>query len=181
MVILGIDPGTLITGYGVLESDGSRHQCLEYGSLDLPAKNPMPERLARLHAGISSLIAKYAIESMALEDLFHAVNVQSAMKLSQARGVIMLAAAQKGIPVFEYSPLEVKNSVVGYGRAEKTQVQQMVYRLLHLHHLPEPLDAADALAIAICHAQTSSVQKRLDEAKKRTAKRIIGRLSARNV
>ena len=164
MLIIGIDPGTSIAGYGIVASDGSRHQCVEYGSLNLPSNKPMPVRLAQLHVGISGLIEKHRVDAMALEDLFHAVNVQTAMKLSQARGVIMLAAAQRGIPVFEYSPLEVKNSVVGYGRAEKAQVQQMVYRLLHLQHPPQPFDAADALAVAICHAQAHSVQERLDRA-----------------
>jgi crossover junction endodeoxyribonuclease RuvC len=172
MLILGVDPGTSVTGFGVIESDGSRHRCLEYGAVNLPQKKPMPERLALLHSALCNLIAKYTFQAVALEDLFHAVNVQSAMKLSQARGVIMLAAAQHGIPLFEYSPLEVKNAVVGYGRAEKSQVQIMVSRLLGLARLPAPLDAADALAVAICHAQTDAVQQRIEQSKKRPKNRL---------
>lgn len=164
MLIIGIDPGTAVTGFGIVDSNGSRHRCLDFGAVILPPKKPMPERLALLHSKLCELIDKHPLQALALEDLFHAVNVQSAMKLSQARGVIMLAAAQRGIPVFEYSPLEVKNAVVGYGRAEKSQVQVMVSRLLGLTRLPEPFDAADALAVALCHAQTHALQQRIDEA-----------------
>lgn len=168
MLILGIDPGTAITGYGALESDGNHHRCLGYGAIKLPQRQPLPVKLLVLHRKLSEIMQRHTFDSMALEDLFHAVNIQSAMRLSQARGVIMLSAAQHELPVFEYSPLEVKNAVVGYGRAEKIQVQGMLCRILQLKSPPEPNDAADALAVAICHAQTHSVLARIQEARKRS-------------
>lgn len=164
MLILGVDPGTVRTGYGVVDSNGTRHRCLDYGVIKLPRRQQVPEKLARLHQGISDIVGKYAFDSMALEDLFYATNVQSALRLSQARGVIMLAAAQHDLMVYEYSPLEIKNAVVGYGRAEKSQIQEMLRQLLHLEQRPEPDDAADALAVAVCHAQTHASLSRLREA-----------------
>jgi crossover junction endodeoxyribonuclease RuvC len=123
-----------------------------------------------LNKKIAELMHAYPVEALALEDLFYAVNVKSALRLSQARGVIMLAAAENKIPVFEYSPLEVKNAVVGYGRAEKMQVQQMLCRILGLKKTPEPNDAADALAVAVCHAQSHKVREKIRIATLRQSK-----------
>ena len=164
MLILGVDPGISVTGFGLLKSDGTQHQSLSFGAIKLPRSETLPKKLEILHRKISNVIKSFDIESMALEDLFYASNVKSVLRLSQARAVIMLSAAQHDLPVFEYSPLEVKNAVVGYGRAEKCQVQQMLCRLLHLNQLPEPDDAADALAVAICHAQTHSTKIRMTQA-----------------
>jgi crossover junction endodeoxyribonuclease RuvC len=171
MLILGIDPGTSVTGYGILESDGSAHHCLHCGAVKLSCRQPIPQRLLALHQKIAELIKAYPVEALALEDLFYAVNVKSALRLSQARGVIMLAAAENKIPVFEYSPLEVKNAVVGYGRAEKMQVQQMLCRILGLPEPPEPNDVADALAVAVCHAQSHKVREKMRAAAQRQSKR----------
>lgn len=152
MRILGIDPGCETTGYGIIESDGSRHALLQYGAIKTSSRSPFPERLFKIYSELSALLASQPVDEVAVEEVFHAVNVQSALKLGHARGIALVVAAQQHLPVFEYSPLEIKNGIVGYGRAEKHQVQEMVRLLLNLADIPTPDDAADALAVAICHA-----------------------------
>lgn len=153
MLIFGIDPGSRITGYGVITAQGNRYQCVDFGAIRATAPNTdFPQRLCRIHSQLSSLIEYHQPDAVAIEEVFHAVNTKTALILGQVRGVALLAAAQHGIPIFEYSPLKVKKSVVGYGRAEKHQIQMMVKRLLNMEVEPEPDDAADALAIALCHA-----------------------------
>ncbi len=152
MRILGIDPGSGSTGYGIIDTDGSRHRAIVFGAIKTHSRQPFHERLLKIHTDLSDILSREKAEIMAIEEVFHASNVQSALKLGHARGVALLVAAQQGLDVREYSPLEIKNAVVGYGRAEKTQVQAMVQLLLGLPEIPSPDHAADALAVAICHA-----------------------------
>jgi crossover junction endodeoxyribonuclease RuvC len=149
--VFGIDPGSERTGYGCVESDGSRHGIIACGAISTPASASFPEKLHQIHSRLAALLRECRPEAVAIENLFHAVNVRSALKLGHARGVAMLAAVEFGVPVFEYTPAEIKRAVVGYGRAEKPQVQHMVKLLLGLASVPSPHDAADALAVAICH------------------------------
>ena len=151
MRIFGIDPGSERTGYGCVETDGRRHHLVACGAIAAAAAAPLPERLARIHQELTSLLAASRPDCVAIENIFHAANARSALKLGHARGVAMLAAAQAGCEVVEYTPAEIKRAVVGYGRAEKHQVQQMIKLLLGLDAVPSPHDAADALAVAICH------------------------------
>jgi crossover junction endodeoxyribonuclease RuvC len=150
--IFGIDPGSERTGYGCVESDGSRHRIIISGAISSSAGTSLPEKLLKIHTGLAALLAECRPDCVAIENLFHAANARSALKLGHARGVAMLAAVEAGLPVAEYTPAEIKRAVVGYGRAEKHQVQQMVKLLLGLATLPSPHDAADALAVAICHS-----------------------------
>ncbi len=154
MIILGIDPGTAIVGYGVIESEGSRISLVDYGVITTKAHTPLPERLLRVHQGIEELIRLFHPDCMAVESLFFNKNTRTALAVGQARGVILLAAEESKLPVAEYTPLQVKQAIVGYGRAEKQQVQYMVQTFLHMRELPKPDDAADALAIAICHSHS---------------------------
>jgi crossover junction endodeoxyribonuclease RuvC len=149
--IFGIDPGSERTGYGCVESDGRRHVLVTCGAVAAPPGDTLPNRLARIHSELSALLASCRPDCVAIENLFHAANVRSALKLGHARGVAMLAAVEAGCDVVEYTPAEIKRAVVGYGRAEKQQVGQMVKLLLGLRSAPSPHDAADALAVAICH------------------------------
>ena len=161
MRVLGIDCGTEYTGYGVVDlfSD-DRLVCIVCGALKVSPRDPMPTRLWRISIGLQELISQHRPDRVAIEDVFYAANVKSALKLGQVRGVAMLAAASAGLEVAEYSPLSIKSAVVGYGRAEKQQVQHMVTQLLNLAEVPEPADAADALAIAICHLHTAATLER---------------------
>jgi crossover junction endodeoxyribonuclease RuvC len=155
MRVLGIDCGGEYTGYGVVEMYAAGELiCLTCGAIRLSPREPLARRLARIYDRLGSLIEEHRPDEVAIEEIFYALNVKSALKLGQVRGVAMLAAASKGLEVAEYSPLSIKSSVVGYGRAEKEQVQQMVTRLLRMSVPPEPMDASDALAIAICHLHT---------------------------
>jgi len=149
--IFGIDPGSERTGYGCVETDGRRHHLVACGAIAALAGDSFPHRLARIHAELSSLLVACRPDCVAIENLFYATNVRSALKLGHARGVAMLAAVEAGCEVVEYTPAEIKRAVVGYGRAEKQQVGQMVKLLLGLTAAPSPHDAADALAVAICH------------------------------
>jgi crossover junction endodeoxyribonuclease RuvC len=149
--IFGIDPGSERTGYGCVETDGRRHHLVVCGAISSAAASSLPERLSRIHLELTSLLAASRPDCVAIENIFHAANARSALKLGHARGVAMLAAAQAGCEVVEYTPAEIKRAVVGYGRAEKHQVQQMIKLLLGLDAVPSPHDAADALAVAICH------------------------------
>jgi crossover junction endodeoxyribonuclease RuvC len=152
--VFGIDPGSDRTGYGCVETDGSRHRLIAAGAIKTPALSPFPDKLLRIHARLAALLSECRPDCVAIENLFHAANVRSALKLGHARGVAMLAAVEAGVPVVEYTPAEIKRAVVGYGRAEKHQVQQMVKFMLRLAEPPAPHDAADALAVAICHVHS---------------------------
>ncbi len=155
MRVLGVDCGGEYTGYGVVEMfDDGKLACLSCGAIKLSPREPLPRRLSRIYMQLGAIISEHQPDEVAIEDVFYALNVKSALKLGQVRGVAMLAAAAAGLEVSEYSPLTIKSSVVGYGRAEKQQVQHMVTRLLALSEPPEPMDASDALAIAICHLHT---------------------------
>jgi crossover junction endodeoxyribonuclease RuvC len=161
MRVLGIDCGGAYTGYGVVEMDsGGRLMCLTYGAIKLSPREALAQRLSQIYQGLCTLIADHRPDQVAIEGIFYALNVKSALQLGQVRGVAMLAAATAGLEVAEYSPLTIKSSVVGYGRAEKQQVQHMVARLLSLAETPEPMDASDALAIAICHLHTAGTLER---------------------
>ncbi len=151
MRVFGIDPGSNRTGYGCVDTDGRRHRLVLCGAIRATAAGDFPERLATIYRELTRIIRTCQPECVAIENLFHATNVRSALKLGHARGVAMLAAVEAGVAVVEYTPAEIKRAVVGYGRAEKTQVQQMIKLLLGLDRAPEPHDAADALAVAICH------------------------------
>jgi crossover junction endodeoxyribonuclease RuvC len=154
MRVLGIDCGSRVTGYGVIDSDGAECFLVSCGAIRSKSSEPLAARLRSIHHGIVEIIREFRPEAAAFENLFYATNVQSALKLGHVRGVSMFAAAEANLPVFEYSPLEVKSAVTGYGRAEKMQVQHMVRALLKLSEMPEPYDASDALAVAICHVHT---------------------------
>ncbi len=156
MKIFGIDPGSDRTGYGCIETTGGRHHLVICGSLSAPARSTFPEKLRHVHAGLATLLARHRPDCVAVENIFHARNVRSALKLGHARGVVLLAAAQAGLPIAEYAPTEIKLAVVGFGRAEKHQVQQMIKLLLGLDAVPSPHDAADALAVAICHVHSAT-------------------------
>ena len=151
MKVFGIDPGSARTGYGCVQTDGTRHKLIVCGAIASPATVAFPQKLKTIHAELALLLAKHRPDCVAIENLFHALNARSALKLGHARGVAMLAAVEAGVPIVEYSPAEVKQAVVGYGRAEKSQVQSMIQLLLGLEAPPTPYDASDALAIAICH------------------------------
>ena len=154
MRVFGIDPGSERTGYGCVETDGSRHRIVVCGAITTPALAAFPEKLLFIHSRLTAILRDCRPQAVAIENLFHAVNVRSALKLGHARGVAMLAAVETGVAVFEYTPAEIKRAVVGYGRADKPQVQQMVKLLLALPAVPTPHDAADALAVAICHVHS---------------------------
>jgi crossover junction endodeoxyribonuclease RuvC len=155
MRVLGIDCGTECTGYGVVELDSrEKLTCISFGGIKLSTRDPLPQRLSTIFDKLCCLIREHQPDRVAIEDVFYAVNAKSALKLGQVRGVAMLAASSHKIHVAEYAPLTIKSSVVGYGRAEKEQVQLMVARLLCLEEVPQPADAADALAIAICDIHT---------------------------
>jgi crossover junction endodeoxyribonuclease RuvC len=161
MRVLGIDCGTEYTGYGVVELGASgRLVCLTCGAVKLSPREPLPARLHRIYEQLALLIRAHQPDQVAIEDVFYALNVKSALKLGQVRGVAMLAASAAGLEVAEYAPLSIKSAVVGYGKAEKHQVQQMVTRLLDLPEPPQPADASDALAIAICHLHTAATLQR---------------------
>lgn len=155
MVILGVDPGSRVTGYGLINVEGNHVSCIEFGGISGTIKghsNLFQDRLNRIHSQLCDVLKRHAPAVVAVEDIFHSVNAKSALKLGQARGVVLLVAGQFDIPLVEYTPLEVKKAVVGYGRASKEQIQMMVRTLLNLREEPQPYDAADALAIALCHA-----------------------------
>lgn len=151
MRVFGIDPGSERTGYGCVETDGRRHRLVTCGAISTAGASCFAARLGVIHRGLADLLRDCAPTVVAIENLFYATNVRSALKLGHARGVAMLAAVEAGVDVVEYTPTEIKRAVVGYGRAEKAQVQQMIKLLLGLAEAPEPHDAADALAVALCH------------------------------
>jgi len=151
VIIFGIDPGSDRTGYGCVRTDGTRHRLIACGAIKTKPSSTFPEKLLVIHSQLAALLAECRPDAVAIENLFHAVNARSALKLGHARGVAMLAAVECGVPIYEYTPAEVKRVVVGFGRAEKSQVQQMMKMMLGLAEAPSPHDAADALAVAVCH------------------------------
>ena len=159
--VIGVDPGSDTTGYGVIDSDGRHYELVEYAGIRALKHVSFAERLLAISQKLEEVIERLRPQACAVEDTFYAVNVKSALKLGQARGAVLVAAARSGVEVFEYSPLEIKSALVGYGRAEKKQVQEMVRVLLGLKEAPEPLDASDALAVAICHVNVASTRARL--------------------
>ena len=155
MIILGIDPGYAIVGWGVIEYNANKFSVIDYGAVTTEAKTPFNDRLKQVYDGIDTIMKRYSPQALAIEKLFYNTNAKTVIDVAQARGVINLAAVQNNIPIFEYTPLQVKQSVVGYGRAEKKQVQEMTRVILKLEKIPKPDDTADALAMAICHAHAS--------------------------
>jgi crossover junction endodeoxyribonuclease RuvC len=169
MVILGIDPGLAIVGWGVLDYDKNRFRPLAYGSINTPAGMETADRLARIHHDLSAIIDHYRPTEMAVEELFFTKNITTGIRVAEARGVILMTGREKGLTLAEYTPMQVKQAVVGYGLAEKNQVMDMTRRLLKLKAIPKPDDAADALAIAICHARSAtSLLRRQDPNVKQT-------------
>lgn len=154
MIILGVDPGIATVGYGMVEYVGNRFVSSDYGAIITPAKTNLEDRLNTIYDELCRLISFYKAENMAVEELFFNTNVKTAIHVAHGRGVILLAGKKMSVPTYEYTPLQVKQAVVGYGRAEKQQVMSMVKMLLNLQKIPRPDDAADGLALAICHAHT---------------------------
>lgn len=161
MRILGIDPGVAIVGYGVIEYNQNQFKVIDYGKITTPAHTPLPKRLKLVYDGMTQLIETFKPDVVAMEELFFNTNVTTAIAVGHARGVLVLGAENAGVPVSEYTPLQIKQAVTGYGRADKNQVQQMVKMFLNLTEVPKPDDTADALAVAICHAHSASLSNKL--------------------
>lgn len=164
MVILGIDPGFAIVGFGALRTEGSKQTLLACGAITTPAGFPLPTRLLQIENDMAQLFDTFQPDAMAVEELFFTNNITTGIGVAQARGVILAAAERAGVPIYEYTPPEVKMAVTGYGKAEKRQVMDMVKRLLNLKAVPKPDDAADAVAIALCHARTFTSRLQSPEA-----------------
>jgi len=164
LIVLGIDPGTATTGYGLVGEDAAGEVYLvRYGVIQTPAHTPMPDRLHQIYDEVAALLQEAAPAAVAVEELFFNRNVTTALTVGQARGVVLLAAAQAGLPVYEYKPAEVKQALVGYGRADKQQMQEMVRLMLGLRDIPRPDDAADAVAVAICHLHSQRLRRLAEE------------------
>ncbi|NLM04624.1 MAG: crossover junction endodeoxyribonuclease RuvC [Clostridiales bacterium] len=159
MIILGIDPGIAIMGYGIVKYIGNRFEVIDYGSITTSSKMSTAERLKKIYNELNILIEKYEPEHVAIEELFFNTNAKTAMLVGQARGVAILAAINHDKKIYEYTPLQIKQGVVGYGRAEKRQVQEMIKMILNLKEVPKPDDVADALAITICHAHSGNLKQ----------------------
>ena len=159
MIVLGIDPGYAIVGYGVLKSEGSRLSAVDYGRITTGADTPFPKRLLAIHEELNELMARHKPDCVAVEQLYVNTNTKTAISVAQSRGAILLTAAVRGAPIYEYTPLQVKMAVTGYGQAEKQQIQYMVKILLNLSAEIKSDDTADALAVAICHANTSGLER----------------------
>lgn len=160
-IILGVDPGTATMGWGVIRQEGNRLRYIQHGAITTPSSWEMPRRLAHLFDGLTKLIRGYRPAAIVVEELFFNTNATTAITVGQARGVALLAAYKAGMPIFEYTPLQVKQTITSYGRADKRQVQEMVRVLLNLREIPRPDDAADGLAIAICHAFSSKMSDKV--------------------
>jgi len=174
--VLGVDPAVSgATGYGIVEVNGSVQQVIRFGALKLSVRTPFDERLRQIHRLIVSLLDEFSPDAVAVESVFTALNMRTALKLAEVRGVVLLAAAQARVPAHSYSPREVKANIAGFGAASKQQMQQMIRSLLGLATAPEPADAADALAIALCHAQMARSRARIAKA---TEVRALGNSSA---
>ncbi len=163
MLVLGIDPGTALCGYGLVRQERDEMSLVAYGAVSTPANSPLPARLLQIYNELNGLIERHHPDAAAVEKLFFAKNSRTALAVGHARGVALLVAAQAQVPVFEYTPNEVKQAIAGYGGADKNQMQQMVRVLLGLDFVPEPDDAADAVAIAICHLQSSHLQQLIQD------------------
>lgn len=156
MVILGIDPGVATIGFGVINAEHQKNTLIQYGTITTPAGIPLASRLLQISNDMEELIHLFQPDEMAIEELFFSTNITTGISVAHGRGVILLAAEKLGVPVFEYTPIQVKQAVAGYGKADKKQVMLMTQRLLHMNKLPRPDDAADALAIAICHSRAAT-------------------------
>ena len=163
MRILGIDPGFAIVGYGVVDYESANFKTVDYGKITTHAGEKFPDRLNTVYMGVRQIIEAYSPEVLAIEELFFNTNTTTAINVAQARGVIMLAAKQANLKIYEYTPLQIKQAVAGYGRADKNQVQQMVKMFLKLKAVPKPDDTADALAVAICHGNSSGLTGKLGD------------------
>ena len=167
MRTIGIDPGTAIMGWGVVDEAGGTLKLVDFGALTTPAGMAAPDRLVKLYDGLQDILRRHRPEAAAIEELFFGKNVNTAITVGQARGVALLALAQAGVPIHEYKPTTVKQAVAGYGGADKKQMQEMVRMTLGLSAIPKPDDAADAVAIAICHAYTAPMLRRIADANAR--------------
>ena len=156
MRILGIDPGVAIVGFGVVDSEGGTQRMVQYGAINTPANTPLAARLVQIEQDLMELFQQFNPDEVAIEELFFSKNITTGIAVAHARGVILATVEKAGIPLYEYTPMQVKQAVVGYGLAEKNQVMDMTKRLLKLRSVPKPDDAADALAIAICHARSAT-------------------------
>ncbi len=156
MVILGIDPGVATIGFGVINAESQKNTLIQYGTITTPAGIPLASRLLQISNDMEELIHLFQPDEMAIEELFFSTNITTGISVAHGRGVILLAAEKLGVPIFEYTPIQVKQAVAGYGKADKKQVMLMTQRLLHMNRLPRPDDAADALAIAICHSRAAT-------------------------
>ena len=165
MLVLGIDPGTAITGYGLVHEEEERLVLVDFGVIMTPSDQPLPLRLQTIYHGLASIIRQHRPQAAAVEELFFSRNVRTALSVGQARGVALLGLAEAGLPIYEYKPLEVKQAIAGYGAADKQQVQQMVRMLLDLDEVPHPDDAADAIAVAVCHIHSARMRTLLEEAR----------------
>ena len=161
MRVLGIDCGSQSTGFGIVDSNGQDYQVVIYGALRLQSRQTFNQRLLKIYEYVERLIHQHLPDVVAVEDQFYLTNFKSVLKLGQIRGAVILAAGRAGVPIVEYSPLTIKSAVTGYGRAEKHQVQAMVRNILKLENEPKPHDAADALAVALCHIHTAGTQQKL--------------------
>lgn len=159
MIILGIDPGLATLGYGVIEVNNDRRRLIQYGTITTPAGQPMPQRLKAIYGGMNQLLDIYQPDDVAFEELFFSKNITTGMAVSAARGVALLAVAQRTDNLYEYTPMQIKQAVTGYGKADKHQVQMMVKMLLNISEIPKPDDAADAVAIALTHANSANMKK----------------------
>ena len=164
MLVLGIDPGTAITGYGLVREEQEGLALVECGVITTPADQPLPTRLQLIYRGLAQIVERHRPDAAAVEELFFSRNARTAISVSHARGVVLLALAQAGLPIYEYKPLEVKQAIAGYGGADKQQVQQMVRILLNLDEVPRPDDAADAVAVAVCHVHSATMAALLSDA-----------------
>ena len=156
MTILGLDPGIATVGFGVITSEKGRQAMITHGAIRTPAGEPLAERLAAIYADAVQLITEFKPDAVAIEELFFNTNIKTGISVAHGRGVLLLAGYNYGTPLYEYTPLQVKQAVAGYGRADKKQVMEMVKRLLNMSSLPKPDDAADALAVALCHARSAT-------------------------
>lgn len=156
MIILGIDPGVATIGFGVIEADRQKNTLIQYGTITTPPGIPLSSRLLQISQDMEELIRTFSPDELAIEELFFNNNITTGIAVAHGRGVILLEAERLGVPIFEYTPMQVKQAVVGYGKAEKKQVMLMTQRLLHMKQIPRPDDAADALAIAICHSRAAT-------------------------
>ena len=172
MKVFGVDPGSQRTGYGCIDTDGSRHRLVVCGAISTSPRAGFPEKLLTIYQALGRLLREHQPDCVAVESVFHAANVRSALKLGHARGVVLLAAVEGGYPLVEYAPAEIKLAVVGYGRAEKRQVGEMVRLLLGLTDVPQPHDASDALAVAICHVHSAAGAARAAAARSTRSTRV---------